>query len=104
MRYIRGFRKGWKNSAFDSGFLLGTALPIFFSLLLLFGCITGLYFCFKKEPGTCVDYSYKDGMFGSGSLSCNKWPNMRRKIEERWVKADIVHCYCTEDSFPKSTK
>ncbi|RKZ09794.1 hypothetical protein DRQ25_05245 [Candidatus Fermentibacteria bacterium] len=95
--WVRGLAEGYENS----GWFIGTFMPIGIFCLIVAAIIfafTGVPSCERpvKIAKPCTDYSYK---LGRGYARCTQWPAMEVRVDKRWVKADIVHCKCTEESY-----
>lgn len=108
-RITDGWLSGLGAGFRDSGHFLGAVVPVAIVVLMfvaVIGTVIGVRSCVRgsSEPKPCTDYSYKMALFGSSKAHCTKWPAMEMKIENRWVKADIVHCACTEGSFSAERK
>ena len=108
-RLTEGWYKGLGRGFEDSGWFLGTFVPITvvtLVLVMVIGTVVWARSCLKspEKPKPCTDYSYKmeilGDLVGDSEARCTRWPAMAMRIEKRWVKADIVHCKCTPASYP----
>lgn len=104
-RLINGWFKGLGSGFEESGWFIGTFVPIVLVTLLfvlLFGSVVWVRGCVKEaaKPKVCTDYSYKMGIVSDREARCDRWSNMKMQIEERWLKSDVVHCKCTPASYP----
>jgi hypothetical protein len=97
--WIKGLAEGYRNS----GWFIGTFMPIGIFCLIVAAVVfafVGVPNCERKAriAKPCTNYSYK---LGNGYARCTQWPAMDVEMEKRWVKSDIVHCKCTDESFAK---
>lgn len=105
MGFRRGLDRGLNDGAEASGGIIGFFLPIAVVVFIVVGLAAWWNGCFnKKRAATCTDYSYEVGILDKSDFTCGRFPAMKRRIEKRWVKSDIVHCSCTEASFPKAER
>lgn len=98
----KGFRRGLDQGMEGSGFIYGIIVPLMF-LVFIIVLAFGTWKCVfdKPEPlKLCTNYSFDVGYINKESMTCTRWPAMEMEIEERMIKADIVHCKCTQASFP----
>jgi hypothetical protein len=97
--WIRGLAEGLTGSGFVLGVMAPIAMFVVFVTVVI-GVVMYVRGCTAddKPPKPCTSYSYKMDLIGDSEAKCTRWPAMKMRYENRWVKADIVHCTCTAES------
>jgi hypothetical protein len=96
--WLRGVADGMNGSGSVLGFIAPIAAFALVMTVLVIGIVSGHGWIRGRDKNeVCANYTFK---LTGRSARCNRWPAMVMRIEKRWVKADLVHCACTEGSNP----